>query len=60
MAALGFQGLRSKTPRTRGGCLGKKAEAEAETEAEAALEEVEIELGNFGGDAAESVGRAAE
>jgi hypothetical protein len=65
MAALGFQVLRSKRPRTGGGRLGKKTEAEAEAEveleeAEAELEEVEIELGNFGGDAAGSVGRAAE
>jgi hypothetical protein len=56
MGALGFQALRSKTPRTRGGRLGKKTEAEAEAE----LEEGEIELENFGGDAAGFVGRAAE
>jgi hypothetical protein len=54
MAALGFQALRLKTPRTGGGRLGKRTEAEAE------LEETEIELGNVGGDAAGSVGRAAE
>jgi hypothetical protein len=54
MAALGFQALILKTPRTGGGRLGKRTEAEAE------LEETEIELGNVGGDAAGSVGRAAE
>jgi hypothetical protein len=60
MEVLGFQALRSKTPRTRGGRLAKKTEAEAEAEAEAELEEDEIELGNFGGYAAGFVGRAAE
>jgi hypothetical protein len=71
MAVLGFQALRSKRPRTGGGRLGKKTEPEPEpeleaevgleeAEAEAELEEVEIELGNFGGDAAGSVGRVAE
>jgi hypothetical protein len=54
MAALGFQALRSKTPRTRGGRLREETEAEAE------LEEGEIELVKFGGNAAGFVGRAAE
>ena len=54
MAALGFQALRSKMPRTRGGCLGEKTEAGVE------LEEDEIELENFWGNAAGFVGWAAE
>lgn len=56
MAPLDFQALRSKTPRRRGGRPGKKIEVEADVEVEVG----EIELGNFGGDAAGSVGLAAE
>jgi len=51
MAVLGFQALRSKTPRTRAGRLGQ---------AEAELEEDEIGGVNSRGDIAGSVERAAE
>jgi len=54
MEALDFQALRSKSPWTRGGHLGEKTEAEAE------LEEGKVELGNFEGNGAGFVGRAAE
>lgn len=53
MAALGFQALRSKTPRTRVERVAEKTGPEAE------LGEAEIELGSSGDKAAEFVERAA-